>query len=84
MSKKPVRTKKTSISIGNYYEEVIKREILSGRYNSASEVVRAGLRLLEKEELKTEKVRKKRKINTKTKTNGIAKQTQKFKSKLKI
>jgi len=61
MKKKSAQTKlkkKTSISISNYYEEIIKREILSGKYSSASQVVRAGLRLLEKEEFKTNKIRK--------------------------
>ncbi|MFN2395997.1 MAG: type II toxin-antitoxin system ParD family antitoxin [Bacteroidales bacterium] len=40
----------TSISIGNYFDEFIKSRISAGRYKNASEVVRAGLRLLEEEE----------------------------------
>jgi len=40
MNKKLTPKKKnTSISIGKYYEEIIKREISSGRYSSASEVI---------------------------------------------
>ena len=44
--------KNTSISLGNHFEEFIKEEIQSGRYNSASEVIRSALRLLEREEKK--------------------------------
>jgi len=50
--------KSTSVTIGRYYENFIKCEILLGRYKSASEVFRAALRLLEKEELKAEELRK--------------------------
>ena len=37
----------TSLSLGEHWEEFIKGEIKSGRYSSASEVVRAALRELE-------------------------------------
>lgn len=40
----------TSISIGNYFDDFIKSKISEGRYKNASEVIRAGLRLLEEEE----------------------------------
>lgn len=43
-------SRNTSISIGNYFDNFIKNRITSGRFKSASEVVRAGLRLLEEEE----------------------------------
>ena len=77
MNKKLTPKKKnTSISIGKYYEEIIKREISSGRYSSASEVIRASLWLLEKEELKADKTRNNEK-KVKTKTNGIANQYEK-------
>ncbi len=36
----------------NYFDEFIQRKISAGRYKNASEVVRAGLRLLEEEENK--------------------------------
>lgn len=36
-----------SISLGDHYEKFIQRQLDSGRYNNASEVVRAGLRMLE-------------------------------------
>jgi len=42
----------TSISIGNHFDTFIKSRITAGRYKNASEVVRAGLRLLEEEENK--------------------------------
>lgn len=42
----------TSISIGNYFDSFIKSRISTGRFKNASEVVRAGLRLLEEEENK--------------------------------
>jgi len=44
--------KNTSVSIGNHFEEFIKDEVNSGRYNSVSEVIRSALRLLEREEKK--------------------------------
>jgi len=46
-------SRNTSISIGSYFDDFIQSRISSGRYKNASEVVRAGLRLLEEEESKT-------------------------------
>ncbi|WP_324026489.1 type II toxin-antitoxin system ParD family antitoxin [Maribacter sp. BPC-D8] len=44
--------KNTSISLGNYFDQFISAQVSAGRYKNVSEVVRAGLRLLENEESK--------------------------------
>jgi antitoxin ParD1/3/4 len=50
--------KNTSISLGNHFEEFVQTRIGEGRYTNASEVIRAGLRLLEEEEQKFYVLRK--------------------------
>jgi len=45
-------SKNTSISLGDYFDKFIQNSISEGRFKNASEVVRAGLRLLEEEESK--------------------------------
>ena len=44
--------KNTSISLGNYFDTFVQKSISKGRYKNVSEVIRAGLRLLEEEESK--------------------------------
>ncbi len=44
--------KNTSISLGDYFDNFVRSQISIGRYKNVSEVIRAGLRLLENEESK--------------------------------
>ena len=44
--------KNTSISLGNYIDQFVSSQVSIGRYKNVSEVIRAGLRLLENEESK--------------------------------
>lgn len=44
--------KNTSISLGEYFDSFVQNSIAKGRFKNASEVIRAGLRLLEEEESK--------------------------------
>ena len=48
----------TSVSLGNYFENFVDGRINEGRYKNASEVIRAGLRLLEEEENKIQILKK--------------------------
>ena len=48
--------KNTSILLGNYFENFIDQKIKSGQYSSASEVVRAALRMFEHEETKKDQL----------------------------
>jgi antitoxin ParD1/3/4 len=49
--------KNTSVVLGDHFTNFIERQIEQGRYGSASDVVRAGLRLLEEHEMKVEALR---------------------------
>lgn len=46
--------KNTSFTLGEHFPEFVDDRVRSGRYNTVSDVVRAGLRLLEAEEAKLE------------------------------
>lgn len=45
-------SKNTSISLGNYFDQFVSSQVSAGRYKNVSEVIRAGLRLLDNEENK--------------------------------
>jgi len=50
--------KNTSVTLGKYFEDFIAQQIKNGRYASASEVVREGLRFLEEREVKLNALRR--------------------------
>jgi antitoxin ParD1/3/4 len=47
-------SKNTSVTLGEHFEKIIENSIESGRYSSASEVIRAGLRMIDERERKIE------------------------------
>ncbi|EKO3774539.1 type II toxin-antitoxin system ParD family antitoxin [Vibrio metschnikovii] len=49
--------KNTSITLGEHFDAFITNQIQSGRYGSASEVIRSALRLLENQETKLQTLR---------------------------
>ncbi len=51
-------SKNTSITLTEHFEGFISRQIKAGRYATASEVIRASLRLLEEQEQKTQVLRR--------------------------
>jgi len=44
--------KNTSVSLGSYFDQFVSSQVSAGRYKNVSEVIRAGLRMLENEENK--------------------------------
>ena len=50
-------SKNTSVTLGDHFEQIIEKSIKSGRYSSASEVIREGLRLVDEREQKIQILR---------------------------
>jgi len=50
--------KNTSIILGEHFDDFIQKELKSGRYSSASEIIRSALRLLEIEKTKIKAINK--------------------------
>ncbi len=50
-------SKNTSMTLGTHFDSFISTQLTTGRYSSASEIVRAGLRLLEDNVTKMETLR---------------------------
>lgn len=46
-----------TVALGDHFEKFVSDQVAHGRYNNESEVVRAGLRLLEEHELKLKELR---------------------------
>lgn len=49
----------TSVTLGQHFDEFVLQKINEGRFQTVSEVVRAGLRKLEQDEIKLQALREK-------------------------
>jgi antitoxin ParD1/3/4 len=52
-------SRNTSVTLGNHFSEFVETKIGAGRFESTSEAVRAGLRLLEQQEAQIDLLRQK-------------------------
>lgn len=50
--------KNTSVTLGAHYEKFIAQQVAQGRFGTTSEAIRAGLRLLEEQEMKLAALRR--------------------------
>ncbi|HFS68007.1 MAG TPA: hypothetical protein ENK67_07335 [Flavobacteriia bacterium] len=53
------KSKKTSVSLSPYYQEIVEREMQTGKFNSITQLVSYGLLLVEKESLLLKKAKTK-------------------------
>ena len=60
----------TSVTIGNHFSDFIDSKIQSGRFESTSEAIRAGLRLLEQQETQLDLLRRKLSVGESQLNNG--------------
>jgi antitoxin ParD1/3/4 len=49
--------KNTSVALNEHFADFVREQVAAGRYGNASEVIRAGLRLLEEREAKLRSLR---------------------------
>ncbi len=56
----------TSVTLGEHFDDFVNQKITEGRFQSVSEVVRAGLRRLEEDEAKLQALRVKLKAGKKS------------------
>ncbi len=63
--------KNTSILLGTHFENFITKKISSGKFNSASEVIRTALRLLELEEQKIKHLTKELELGENSKIKNL-------------
>lgn len=57
----------TSMALGDHFENFVDYKIAEGRFKNASEVIRAGLRLLEEEEHKISLLQRELKVGEESK-----------------
>jgi len=61
----------TSVTIGEHYSKFIDEKIKTGRFQTTSEAVRAGLNLLEEQETKLDLLREKLAVGEKQLDQGL-------------
>ena len=76
-------SRNTSIILGEHFDKFIQDEIKSGRYNSASEIIRNGLRLLEVQKRKIESINEALVIGEES-GNPVEFSNEKFKQRMKF